>query len=82
MIADELDAVARAFAPRLYLGCSWAVARWSSGPETSALRHRIADAINDRVKRMAPSLHARAKAAAVDAIRKVPAVRDAWLVRI
>jgi hypothetical protein len=67
LIADELDAVARAFAPAMYRGCAWALSRWSAGSDTPP-RYRVADALNDRLKRVAPSIHARAKAAAVDAL--------------
>jgi FMN phosphatase YigB (HAD superfamily) len=68
LVADELDAAARTFAPAVYRGCAWALSRWAEGPETPPLRYRFADALNDRLKRLAPSIHARAKAAAVDAI--------------
>jgi FMN phosphatase YigB (HAD superfamily) len=68
LVADEIDAAARAFAPVAYRGWAWALSRWAEGRETPPLRHRFVDALNDRLKRLAPSIHARAKAAAVDAI--------------
>jgi hypothetical protein len=68
VVMDELDAMARAFAPGVYRTCAWALSRWSGHNGAPPLRYRFADAVNDRLKRAAPAVHARAKAAAVDAL--------------
>jgi hypothetical protein len=85
LLADELDSFARTLLPRFYRTCAWAASQWSPAADPVPLRHRVADALNDRLKNVAPSLHARAKAAAADAIGSRGAIlwpaarRAGWL---